>query len=148
MGGQGTLFSLAGIMFIENFKRTSPFADMLPPPRQLLTSPLTFISQWLDIYKLHTEHVSAEVAERRRRKIDDVQKRSEYRKAHGLEDSQEGGSAGALFGWTARDKAPKEEGHVDDASPVNPLVAGGVRSDEYVDFDGKRRPVKKWLGIW
>lgn len=34
---------------------------------------------------MHEEHESAVTAEKRRRRVDDVQKRNDYRKAHGLE---------------------------------------------------------------
>lgn len=151
---QGVLFSLATTMFIQNFKATSPFADMLPPPRQLLTSPITFFSQWLEIYKLHVEHNSNLVAEQRRRKVEDVQKRSQYRKAHGLEGENGDGEGGkGLFGWSAREKAPREEGDLQSPIAVDAVVPGGTAAaaaegDVYVDFEGKKRPVKKWFGIW
>jgi len=45
---------------------------------------------------MHTDYISAQTAERRKQKVDDVQKRSEYRKAHGLDKE------GIFGGWTAR----------------------------------------------
>jgi hypothetical protein len=41
------------------------------------------------VYKMHTEHVSLETAAKRKRAVDDVEKRREYRVAHGLEEPQE-----------------------------------------------------------
>lgn len=75
---------------------------------------------------MHVAHTSAETAERRRQKVDDVAKRAQYRRAHGL-DKNEG-----LGGWTAKENAP----------------AAAAEVEGYVDFEGKRKPIKKWLGIW
>ena len=81
---------------INRFKSTSPFAYMLPPFRDIFTHPITFASTYAEVLKLHTAHQSAETAERRKRKVEDVEKRAEYRKAHGLEGE-------GLGGWTAKD---------------------------------------------
>ena len=93
---------------------------------------------------------SAQVAERRRLKSEDVAKRAEYRKAHGI-----GQEEGVFGGWTAKaeeqalvDAAGERAGgvgagKVEDASPVAP-------EGTYVDFEGKVRQEerKKWFGIW
>ena len=126
---------------------------------------------------MHTAYISAQTAERRKQNVEDVRKRSEYRKAHGLDKE------GVFGGWTAKTDEESlgpalREGGVPaaaaadlDASPVAhlaassaamtntsaPTVANGgdvsasaVKSggEEYVDFEGRRKPVKKWLGIW
>lgn len=108
--------------------------------REFFSHPLSFISTYAEVFKLHTAHKSAETAERRKRKVDDVQKRSQYRKAHGL-DQEEG-----FGGWSAKDSQ----------SPVVAETAGepildvesGTGSATYSDWEGKKRPIKKWLGIW
>ena len=41
------------------------------------------------------------------------------------------------------EKEVGETVRADDASPVAAMGKG-----EYVDFEGKRKPVKKWFGIW
>lgn len=115
-----------------------------------LTHPLAFLSRYLDVYKLHTEYVSAETAERRRHKVEDVRKRAEYRKAHGL-----GQEEGVFGGWSARDDGEtlgmgaREAGEAQEkvGEKVQEVVEK-VGGDEYVDFEGRKRPVKKWLGIW
>ena len=96
---------------------------------------------------MHTAYISAQTAERRKKKVEDVQKRAEYRKAHGL-DKEEG-----FGGWTARkdeevlgpglraaDRVVHEGG-----SPGEGEVTG---SGLHTDFEGRRKPVKKWFGIW
>lgn len=106
---------------------------------------------------MHTEHITAETAERRKKKMDDVRKRAEYRKAHGLDQNQ---------GWVVRSKGegmnvgPVGEGRVvgeeggtsllgriKDGSAVGEGSEGEDKT-AYTDFEGRRRPVKKWLGIW
>lgn len=74
------------------------------------------------MYKMHTDHVSVETAEKRKRRVDDVEKRREYRVAHGLEEPQE------------RDLARKS-GDGD---------ASGEEQGEAVE---KKQP-KMWFGIW
>lgn len=67
--------------------------------------------------------------EQRHRRIEDAEKRRQYRVAHGMEEP------------TEQDKEKQGE-KIDEQSPV--AVEGG----EFVDWEGKRKPVKKWLGIW
>jgi hypothetical protein len=114
----------------QNFHRTSPFAHLLPPGSSLLTSPFAFFSTYLEVFRLHTAHRSAETAERRKQRVDDVQKRSQYRKAHGLEGEEFGG-------WTARTEAE--------------AMGPAAQVDREGLGEGERRgraPVKKWFGIW
>lgn len=145
MGMQGTLFSLAGFTFVNNFKRTSKFADMLPNASDLFFHPIAFTRTCLEVFKLHTAEVSAETAARRMQKVEDVRKRGEYRKAHGLETE-------GLGGWTAKttgDDLGPALPTTDDASPT---AAGAIANAE----DGglaehvapQRKPLKKWFGIW
>lgn len=113
---------------------------------------------------MHVAHTSAETAERRRKKVEDVKKRTLYRRAHGLE--KEGEEQGVLGGWLGRGGREGEEGDgrgavvegkggvvVEDADPKAEVDGRGERELEeqgvYTDFEGRRRkPLKKWLGIW
>ncbi|KAL2008649.1 hypothetical protein VTN00DRAFT_6843 [Thermoascus crustaceus] len=127
----GVLTSLATFTFTTNFKRTSPFAHLLPPWSGLLSHPIDTISQAISVYKMHVAHESEVAREKRHRRIEDAEKRRQYRIAHGLEEPGEG-DAGAKGDGAAAAEAEK-------AAPGK---------DEYVDWEGRRRPVKKWLGIW
>ena len=125
----------------------------------LFAHPVTFLGRWMEVYQMHVAYTSAETAERRKAKMDDVAKRAEYRRAHGMETTE-----GGLGGWTAKedagklDSAAREGGKVGvvapevDASPVAVEQRGPAEEAEatYVDFEGKRQPVQKtkWLGIW
>ncbi|KAJ6096476.1 hypothetical protein N7486_007222 [Penicillium sp. IBT 16267x] len=122
------LTTLATFTFTTNFKATSPFAHLLPPWSGLLTSPFATISQALSVYRMHVQHESMRVREKRHARIEDAEKRRQYRIAHGLEEPA----------------GEKDQPVVDDQSPI----AVAPEQGEYVDFDGKKRPVKKWLGIW
>lgn len=100
---------------------------------------------------MHVDYVSAETAERRRQKVEDVAKRAEYRRAHGLE--KEG-----IFAPSPQKPDPREarqaairEGGTDVnvTAPTAENIADKERDEVYVDFDGQSRPVrKKWLGIF
>lgn len=103
---------------------------------------------------------SAETAERRKRGVEDVQKRSTYRRAHGLESEDSQG----LGGWTARSDEEilgpslKVDGPIS-RRPIKAVAgepgrgdvtAAGDNSEQqaYADWEGRKKPVKKWLGIW
>ncbi|KAF9892125.1 hypothetical protein FE257_002531 [Aspergillus nanangensis] len=126
----GVLTTLATFTLKTNFQATSPFAHLLPPWSALLTHPIDTVGQALSVYRMHVQHTSMETREKRQRRVEDAEKRRQYRVAHGLEEEQVGKDGG-------------EEKSVDDQSPV--AVEQG---EEYVDWDGEKKPVKKWLGIW
>ncbi|KAL5336453.1 hypothetical protein BJX70DRAFT_282179 [Aspergillus crustosus] len=135
----GVLTTLATFTFSTNFKANSPFAHLLPAWSGLLSHPIDTISQALAVFRMHVQHSSVETRERRMRRVEDAEKRRQFRVAHGLEEASE------------RDitKTGETEGAgvvVDDQSPIAVEVQG--QEHEYVDFEGKKRPVKKWLGIW
>ena len=89
--------------------------------------------------------------------MEDVQKRSTYRIAHGLEDENSQG----LGGWTAKSDEENlgpgatADGAVGRAVGVEPgedeeaeeVVKGGDRREGPLN-EGRRKPVKKWFGIW
>ena len=83
------------------------------------------------------QHTSVQTREKRMQRVEDAEKRRQYRVAHGLEEEPAAEPAG-------------EGAAVDDQSPVarGGTEQGQVGDGEYVDWEGKRRPVKKWLGIW
>lgn len=76
-------------------------------------------------YKLHVGERSAVVAEMRRRRIEDVEKRGEFRRAHGLEKT---GDEGGIGGWGVRKSGREQASFGDDASPTG--GKGGWVEDE------------------
>lgn len=142
---QGTLTTLATFTFTTNFKATSPFAHLLPSWSDLLTHPIDTISQAMHVYRMHVQHESMRVREQRHRRVEDAEKRRQYRIAHGLEEGPEK-KEGEAAAEGADEQSPVA---VDVATDV--AGAGSVRAgaDEgFVDWEGKRKHVKKWLGIW
>ncbi len=135
---------------LTNFYRTSPFTELLPRANTFLSNPIAFVSQYLEVYKLHTAHVSAETAERRRKKLEDVEKRRAYRKAHGLEIDRGWPFYGGESAPDVSSKAKKSESSTEGGVAGEPAATAGGASHEtaFADFEGRRRPVKKWLGIW
>jgi len=120
------LTSLAIFVFSTNFKANSPFAHLLPSWSSLFTHPIDTVSQFLHVWRMDVQHNSIRVREQRHRRIEDAEKRRQYRVAHGLEEPNE------------------QDKEVDDQSPVAAENDGEVVERE----EGKRRPIKKWLGIW
>lgn len=98
---------------------------------------------------MHTDYITAETVARREAKTDDVRKRGEYRKAHGIDEEA------GIGGWTFRsdDSAGKtladaeREGGTSRVEEQSPIAQQGA-SGEYVDFSGERKKTKKWFGLW
>ncbi|KAI0025666.1 hypothetical protein F4780DRAFT_719431 [Xylariomycetidae sp. FL0641] len=137
----GTLLTLAAWSFTANFKAESPYADMIPPLAEFPRHPLQYLSTCVSVLRMHEEHVSAVTAEKRRRKVDDVAKRNEYRKAHGMEP--------ATGFWGGQAVLPAPEPVTDptaDPAPVAeaPVQPASTPADGFTP-DGKR---KKFLGIF
>ncbi|KAI0837311.1 hypothetical protein F5Y06DRAFT_297638 [Hypoxylon sp. FL0890] len=140
----GTLSSLAIYTFIANFNAKSPFADLIPPISEFPRHPFQYLGVVIDVIRLHEEHESALTAEKRRQQVEDVAKRNEYRKAHGLEP--------ATGFWGSSSVSKPEPGP---ASQPQSLTTEGVPivetsqpeptpADAFTP-DGKR---KKFLGIF
>ena len=107
---------------------------------------------------MHTSIISAETAERRRKQLEDLQKRNSYKKAHGIDISE--GIGVWVPGQDVYAPNPARSAGIAEAVRV-PVKMDGARQEPqdaamnvraedstYVDFEGKKRPVKKWLGIW
>ncbi|EAS34071.3 uncharacterized protein CIMG_05095 [Coccidioides immitis RS] len=142
----GVLFSLATFTYTTNFRATSPFAHLLPPWSGLLTHPIDTVGQFLSVMKMHADHLTLETTEKRKRNVDDVQKRKEYRIAHGLEEPDVKPES---------DENSPQRNDADGEAGAVAVAASGTREggqpgegETYVDWEGKKRPVKKWFGIW
>ncbi|RYP55800.1 hypothetical protein DL771_012391 [Monosporascus sp. 5C6A] len=144
----GTLASLAAYTFATNFKAKSPYADLIPPISELPRHPFQYVGACVDVLRMHEEHESAITAEKRRRRVDDVAKRNEFRKAHGLEPATGwwGAKAETETTTTPAGEAPET------ARPVHPPPVAGVEivpatavAAEFTTPDGK---CKKFLGIF
>lgn len=130
---QSILTTLATFTFTTNFKATSPFAHLLPPWSGLLTDPFNTVSQAISVFKMDKQHNSVLAREHRQRRVNDAEKRRQYRVAHGMEEPSE------------EDKAGQTQ--VEAVDPQSP-IAVEAEGETYVDFDGNKKPVKKWFGIW
>ncbi|KAI1093430.1 hypothetical protein F5B19DRAFT_134554 [Rostrohypoxylon terebratum] len=130
----GTLTSLAIYTFIANFNAKSPFADLIPPASEFPKHPFQYIRVLIDVMRMHEEHESAVTAEKRRMRVDDVAKRAEYRKAHGLEVTQ-----GFFGNSSSGDEKPAPE------PETVPVVESEAAPTAEPTPDGKR---KKWFGVF
>lgn len=122
---------------------------------------------------METERTSAEAAELRAAKIEEVQKRAEYKRAHGLlnadgsdprswlplggsiiprgeekESAASGLTKAGEVGGTQGEIAARELEADPKAAAVVAAQAGEADADVYTDFNGEKKKVKKWLGIW
>lgn len=91
----------------------------------------------MEIARLSAARTTAETQEMRTRKVEDVAKRAEYRKAHGIENEGFGG-------WTARSDSQI-------LGPGIPLGEAAAEGEEPATENAPRRErprVRKWFGIW
>jgi hypothetical protein len=105
---------------------------MLPSWTQLFIHPIACTRTFLEVLRLDSERTTAETMERRKRKVEDVQKRAAYRKAHGMETDESFG------GWTAKN----------DGQLLGPGMPIGDVEGEQTEQARPKKPLKKWLGIW
>ena len=77
---------------------------------------------------------SLRVHQQQEDKIDDVQKQNTWRKAHGIEDKE------GLGPWMPAEERLK----------LMRIQAGQTTQEDASDTEtqSRRKPVKKWLGIW
>ncbi|EME50322.1 hypothetical protein DOTSEDRAFT_165466 [Dothistroma septosporum NZE10] len=152
------LVSLVFGVWLSEFIHNTPYRDLLPPNSMFLSHPFSFIGRWAEVYNMHVAYVSSQTAERRKQKVDDVKKRSDYRKAHGLETAE-----GVFGGWTAKTEEETRGpgfryGEQVESGAVMEIAKGtgesvmtqaGEADETYVDFEGKTQPLrKKWFGLW
>lgn len=112
------------------------------------------------------QEASMEASIKRKRDVDDAQKRAAYRKAHGIVDNQ------GVVAWGLGKEEEEQQrvavgpnaiaGNLDTAAFGVPgggegagteargetVVGRDGKEAAYVDWEGKKRPIKKWLGIW
>lgn len=163
---QSVLFSLATITSLTTYQRTTPFAHFMPPAdSSSLAHPIKFIYQHWLVYKLHAL-VNSHLAQAKRRKAaEDVEKRRAYRKAHGIErlqqgplpwfglapeEGEEGDKSGSPDGaaekGTQQASSSEQTGGV--PQPASAAADATAQPEVYKDWEGRRKPVKRWLGIW
>ncbi|KAI1418247.1 hypothetical protein F5Y13DRAFT_37812 [Hypoxylon sp. FL1857] len=135
----GTLTSLAIYTFIANFNEKSPFADLIPPISEFPRHPFQYLGIVIDVMRMHEEHESALTAEKRKQRVEDVAKRNEYRKAHGLEP------ATGLWGSSSVSQESASPSLTTEAVPI--VESSEPEATPAAEFtsDGKR---KKFLGIF
>ena len=61
---------------------------MLPSRDDFFSHPIDTLQHLGHVIRLHEAHKSAEISAKRQRAVDDVAKRTMYRKAHGLPEEQ------------------------------------------------------------
>lgn len=94
---------------------------MLPAKGDFLSHPIDSLQHLGHVIRLHEAHKSAEISAKRQRAIDDVAKRTMYRKAHGLPEEQ--GIAGFIKLKEPERIANVERGVMAPETPSAPVAA-------------------------
>ncbi|KLU81677.1 hypothetical protein MAPG_00762 [Magnaporthiopsis poae ATCC 64411] len=139
----GTLSGLAMYTFVQNFKMTSPYVDMIPPWSDFFSHPFSSLHTLKEVMRLTTEHKSAIAAEKRDKRLDDAVKRQRFRKAHGIEAAGEG----TMVGWLKGNSSvidPEEER--EKAAATAAAAAADANADDTPPAEEGKR--KKFLGIF
>ncbi|KAK4202604.1 hypothetical protein QBC40DRAFT_276236 [Triangularia verruculosa] len=146
----GTLTALTIWTFTLNYKHNTPFGDMLPPMADFFWHPVSSTRALVEVIRLNEAHNTARIQEKRRKLVEDVAKRTAYRKAHGL--PEEHGifglkkatvDADQVFGTEGEKK--KQQVVVDDASPIA-QEPKRLTDEQQKEMVGELK--KKWLGIF
>lgn len=156
--------SLTGYVILTNFLSTTIYKDQLPPNSFFSSHPFRFIKRYWEVYQMHTLHVSAETAERRRMNVDDVRKRSQYNAAHGIQErSGFLGLGGSVVGASESEVESEAVGGGVQAglgADGRAMIAGTTSDHDAVPGAGiadaaglvanadQRQAKKKWFGIW
>jgi hypothetical protein len=150
MNEQGTLSSLAMWTFTTNFKRNSPFADLVPAWGDYLRHPIDSVQQLAHVIRMHEMHNAAKVQTKRQRGVDDVAKRAEYRKAHGLSTEQGLFSSGKKIDEPAKEDVVVKEKEAKAEADIGPVVVALPEESGAVGVPPvtPSEPRKKWLGIF
>ncbi|KAI1817129.1 hypothetical protein GGS20DRAFT_101715 [Poronia punctata] len=137
----GTLTSLAAYVWVQNFKAKSPYMDMIPDISEFPRHPFQYIGTCLEVLRMTEEHESAQTAEKRRRRVEDVGKRNEYRKAHGMEPANKG-----IFG--ARAEVAEDVAETPGAASAAAVVDSSTPEPNVPAEATEGRQKKKFLGIF
>lgn len=101
-----------------DFVHTTIYKELLPTWDDYKAHPIQSSQRFIEVYKMHQEHVSEVCKEQQNKKWEDVQRRKQFRLQ------------------LIREAEERGEEYVED--PRYYVDEEGVR----------RRRVKKWLGIW
>jgi hypothetical protein len=153
----GTLTSLTVWTLLQQFRLTSPYASLLPSVGDWFKAPLQGTGQIAEVIRLHTQATTDKSAAHRKRALEDVSKRSAYRKEHGIAE-------GTLTSWLGREDNPETtvaggpvaslEGDrtnvamnnvPDEKETPAKVLEGELNGDESTR---PKRKVKRWFGIW
>lgn len=155
---QSILVTLALSTFYMDFHSKNKYKELVPPTSLFWSHPFEYISQYAQVYKMHKQAETAENLMKKQRKQDEVRKRREYMRAHGIEHEGPYGM-GTVEGDEYRQKMEEERAHFSMEEQVREQKADELRAqraqeqdllgaDEIRGFGGETRKVKKWFGIW
>ena len=68
-----------------DFHSKNKYKELVPPGSLFWSHPFQYISQYAQVYKMHKQAETAENLMKKQRKQDEVRKRREYMRAHGIE---------------------------------------------------------------
>jgi hypothetical protein len=141
-----------------DFHSRNKYAELVPPGALFRSHPFEYISQYVQVYRMHKQAETAENMMKKQRKQDEVRKRRAYMRAHGVEHEGPYGM-GTVEGDEYRKKMQEEREHYDLQEVKREELAGELRAqrareheayggEEVRGFAGERRKVRKWFGIW
>jgi hypothetical protein len=155
------LTTLAAVVFCIEFRRKTPYLDLLPTWGRFFAHPVEGWRQAWDVYVMDSLHHTQQVQAMREHNLEDARKRKAYRVAHGMENPTYGlqGAAAGLedikFG-EKEVKDPKVAEEVEFERKVKQAYLDSIEkaggdpkvAEDWAQRKEKGRPIKKWLGIW
>jgi hypothetical protein len=134
-------------MQAQNFAANNRHPELVPHGSLFFRHPLRYVREYVQVWRLHQETQSAAVQAKRDRDVDDVRKRREYRRAHGLPEVT-GLPALLGLGTVEEERRVEEVRREEEIRRVREGEEGVLDRGEEVEERRPRRKVKKWFGIW
>ena len=135
-----------------SFLQNTIYRSELPSSEDFFYHLFDSLGQLLHVYKLHVAHESNKVAEKRRMKIEDADKRQEFLRVHGVEPGFLTGTWMDKFGTIESDQIREEMRQEKERKKAEAEASGSPDQEAQEQQTHTMRVPKKkpkmWLGIW
>jgi hypothetical protein len=155
------LTGLATTVAVMEFRRSTPYLDLLPTWSECLWHPLSGFRQVYDVVLMDMNHNTQLATVKREKDLEDLRKRKAYRVAHGLENPAYGlqGHAPGLEDIQFGEKAVRDQDVAEQVEFERKLKQAYLESvaksggdpelaQRWIEKQSAKRTAKKWFGIF
>lgn len=134
---------LYGYMKLIQFTTTNRYPELLPAKSLFFSRPIQYVKTYVQVVKMNMEASSKEALSHMHRNADDVERRTQFRKAHGIAETA--GMAAWLGLGTEEEDERREKVEKERVEKMEEerRVAKAAR-----DLAAKEKKTKNVFGIW